>query len=131
MPISHSLVALALAACGVAWGQRHAGIPDLQAASPESQGLDSAVSAEALDFVRDKHIPLHSFLIVRNGMLVLEAYIWPYQGRELMTLHPSPRASRRRRSALRSTRGCSVESASEWCRSSRRRNPIRMVEEAD
>src|ERR1051326_5312527 len=42
-------------------------------ASPESQGLDSAVLAEALDFIRNKKIPLHSFLIVRNGVVVLDA----------------------------------------------------------
>lgn len=52
-------------------------------ASPESQGLDSAVLAEALDFVRIKRIPLHSFLIVRNGVMVLEAYFWPYRGFEV------------------------------------------------
>ncbi len=52
-------------------------------ASPESQGLDSAVLAEAVDYVRAKRIPLHSFLIVRNGVMVLEAYFWPYQGREV------------------------------------------------
>ncbi|MBL8231714.1 MAG: beta-lactamase family protein [Bryobacterales bacterium] len=58
-------------------------IPDWRTASPESQGLDSAVLAEALDYVRAKQIPLHSLLLVRNGVLVLEAYFWPYQGREV------------------------------------------------
>jgi CubicO group peptidase (beta-lactamase class C family) len=52
-------------------------------ASPESQGLDSAVLAEALDYVRSKQIPLHSFLIVRNGVVVLDAYFYPYSGREV------------------------------------------------
>ena len=52
-------------------------------ASPESQGLDSGVLAEALDYVRSQGIPLHSFLIVRNGVMVLDAYFWPYQGRDL------------------------------------------------
>jgi len=51
-------------------------------ASPESQGLDSAVLAEALDYVRSKGIPLHSFLIVRNGVVVLDAYLYPYTGHE-------------------------------------------------
>ncbi|MGC4054934.1 MAG: serine hydrolase [Paludibaculum sp.] len=61
------------------------GVPGAQwkVATPESQGMDSAVLAEALDFVRAKRIPLHSFLIVRNGVMVLEAYFWPYQGREV------------------------------------------------
>jgi hypothetical protein len=52
-------------------------------ASPESQGLDSAVLAEVLDYVRTKSIPLHSFLIVRNGVVVLDAYFYPYTGREV------------------------------------------------
>src|SRR5260370_20789401 len=56
---------------------------DWKTASPESQGLDSAVLAEALDHVRARHIPTHSFLIVRNGIIVLEAYFAPYQGREV------------------------------------------------
>ena len=48
-------------------------ITNWKTASPESQGLDSAVLAEALDYVRVNAIPLHSFLIVRNGVIVLEA----------------------------------------------------------
>lgn len=52
-------------------------------ASPESQGLDSAVLAEALDYIRTKRLPLHSFLIVRDGVLVLDAYFYPYSSREL------------------------------------------------
>lgn len=52
-------------------------------ASPESQGLDSAVLAEALDDVRAKKIPAHGLLIVRNGLIVLDAYFYPYQGREV------------------------------------------------
>lgn len=39
--------------------------------------------AEALDYVRSKGITLHSFLIVRNGVVILDAYFYPYTGREL------------------------------------------------
>jgi CubicO group peptidase (beta-lactamase class C family) len=52
-------------------------------ASPESQGLDSAVLADALDYVRARRIPVHSFLVVRNGVMILEAYFFPYRGREV------------------------------------------------
>jgi len=52
-------------------------------ASPESQGLDSAVLAEAIDYVLTKKIPVHSFLIVRNGVVVFDAYFYPYTGREV------------------------------------------------
>jgi len=51
--------------------------------TPESQGLDSDVLVEALNYVRANHIPLHSFLIVRNSVVVLEAYFYPYSGREV------------------------------------------------
>jgi len=36
----------------------------------------TAFLAEALDYVRIKSIPLHSFLIVRNGVLLLDAYFY-------------------------------------------------------
>src|SRR5215470_17127973 len=57
--------------------------PTWKTATPESQGLDSAVLAEALDYIRARGIPVHSFLVVRNGIIVLEAYFWPYQGSEV------------------------------------------------
>ncbi len=47
--------------------------------SPEAQGLDSRALAEAFDYVRRQRIPIHSFLIVRNGYLVLDAYFWPFR----------------------------------------------------
>ena len=48
-------------------------------ASPESQGLDPGALAQAFDFVRTHHVPIHSLLIVRHGYLVLDAYFWPFQ----------------------------------------------------
>ncbi|KAF1013517.1 MAG: 6-aminohexanoate-dimer hydrolase [Stenotrophomonas maltophilia] len=47
--------------------------------SPEAQGMDSAVLADALDYVRDHHTPIHSLTIVRNSHLVLDACVWPFQ----------------------------------------------------
>jgi CubicO group peptidase (beta-lactamase class C family) len=47
--------------------------------SPEAQGMDSKVLAEAFDYIRQRKIPIHSLLIVRNGYLVLDAYFWPFQ----------------------------------------------------
>jgi len=46
--------------------------------SPEAQGMDSRVLAEAFDYVRQRQIPIHSLQIVRNGFLVLDAYFWPF-----------------------------------------------------
>lgn len=47
--------------------------------SPEAQGMDSEVLAEAFDEIRRRHIAIHSLTIVRNGTLVLDAYFWPFQ----------------------------------------------------
>lgn len=47
--------------------------------SPEAQGMDSNVLAEAFDEIRRRQIPIHSLTIVRNGYLVLDAYFWPFQ----------------------------------------------------
>jgi len=41
--------------------------------------MDSRVLAEAFDYIRQRKIPIHSLLIVRNGYLVLDAYFWPFQ----------------------------------------------------
>ena len=47
--------------------------------SPEAQGMDSKVLAEAFDEIRRRQISIHSLTIVRNGYLVLDAYFWPFQ----------------------------------------------------
>lgn len=47
--------------------------------SPEAQGMDSKVLAQAFDYIREHKIPIHSLTIVRNGYLVLDAYFWPFQ----------------------------------------------------
>ena len=41
--------------------------------------MDSEVLANAFDYVRDHHTPIHSLTIVRNGYVVLDAYFWPFQ----------------------------------------------------
>src|ERR1700733_5142530 len=42
--------------------------------TPEAQGIDSAVLANALQTIRDRHIPVNSLLIERHGAVVLDAY---------------------------------------------------------
>jgi CubicO group peptidase (beta-lactamase class C family) len=74
--------------------------------TPESQGLDSDVLVEALNYVHANHIPLHSFLIVRNGVVVLEAYFYPYSGREVHDVASVTKSfTLRRRLALPSKKG--------------------------
>ena len=57
-----------------------------QRSSPESQGMDSRVLAEAFDYIRQRQIPIHSLTIVRNGYIVLDAYFWPFQNRQVHDL---------------------------------------------
>ena len=50
-----------------------------RSSTPEAQGMDSEVLAQAFDYVRQHQIPIHSLLIVRNGYVVLDAYFYPFQ----------------------------------------------------
>src|SRR5690242_15155952 len=49
-------------------------------ATPESQGIDSAKLTDAIDEVLDKHLGVHSLLVIRHGYTVLDAYFYPYDG---------------------------------------------------
>jgi CubicO group peptidase (beta-lactamase class C family) len=49
-----------------------------QAASPESQGIDSHTLAEMFQAIEQEDIDLDSLLILHNGSTVLEAYFYPY-----------------------------------------------------
>jgi CubicO group peptidase (beta-lactamase class C family) len=74
-------LALPAAAQGTDWpthGWRHS--------SAEAQGMDSRTLADALDYVRDHKIPIHSLLIIRNGSIVLDAYFWPFKDGQLHDL---------------------------------------------
>lgn len=46
--------------------------------SPEAQGMSSSDLADALEFARNNNINIHSLTIVRNGVMVLDAYFHPY-----------------------------------------------------
>jgi CubicO group peptidase (beta-lactamase class C family) len=47
-------------------------------AQPEQQGLDSQALASAVDQVLQKHLGVHSLLVIRHGYMVLDAYFYPY-----------------------------------------------------
>lgn len=72
---------LASAGVGVSARAPQAGWPTQgwHRSSPEAQGMDSSILAEAFDEIRRRQIPIHSLAIVRNGYLVLDAYFWPFQ----------------------------------------------------
>jgi CubicO group peptidase (beta-lactamase class C family) len=50
-------------------------------ATPESQGIDSGIIAEAINSARQQNLNIHSFLVVRNNYIVAEAYFFPYDGK--------------------------------------------------
>lgn len=50
-------------------------------ATPESQGIDSILLAEAISTARRSGINIHSLLVVRNNYIVAEAYFYPYDGK--------------------------------------------------
>jgi CubicO group peptidase (beta-lactamase class C family) len=49
-----------------------------QVSSPEAQGIDSSVLADALEQIQARHIPVHSLLIERHGEIVLDSYFYPF-----------------------------------------------------
>lgn len=55
-----------------------------QTASLESMGLDSSRLATVIESVKNNKIPIHSWMIIRNGYVLLDAYFYPYDG---TTLH--------------------------------------------
>ena len=55
-----------------------------QTVSPESMGLDSGKLATVLNTVKENKIPIHSWMVIRNGYVVLDSYFYPYDG---TTLH--------------------------------------------
>ena len=46
--------------------------------TPESQGFDSGLIADLLEYVRAKGQPLHNVLVIRRGQLILDASLYPY-----------------------------------------------------
>jgi len=79
------LLAVTLTACQVvAQGNEQTSFPPYwpthgwRVTTPEQQGIDSAKLAEVFDYLREHHVNIHSFLLVRNGYLVLDAYFYPY-----------------------------------------------------
>src|SRR5436309_4686701 len=66
---------LALHADTAYWPAEH-----WRTAQPESQGVDSQALAMVVDQVTQKHLGVHSLLLIRHGYAVLDAYFYPYDG---------------------------------------------------
>jgi CubicO group peptidase (beta-lactamase class C family) len=50
--------------------------------TPEAQGIDSAVLANAVETLKARNIPIHSLLVERNGYVVMDAYFFPFENNE-------------------------------------------------
>lgn len=81
--IASALALLLGAASTLAQGGEYWPTQGWRIATPESQGMDSGVLADALDAVRDRGTPIHSVTIVRNGYVVLDTAFWPYRDGQL------------------------------------------------
>ena len=46
--------------------------------SPEEQGIDAGLLVDMLEKIKEENLKIRSVIIIRNGKLVLEAYIHPY-----------------------------------------------------
>jgi CubicO group peptidase (beta-lactamase class C family) len=57
--------------------------------TPEAQGVDARVLARLFDFVRERRVPIHSLLIVRNGAIVLDASFFPCRSGDPHDLAPA------------------------------------------
>jgi CubicO group peptidase (beta-lactamase class C family) len=47
--------------------------------APEEQGFDAAALADVIEQIDAQDMPIDSLLVVRNGVLVLDAYFYPYR----------------------------------------------------
>ena len=52
---------------------------DFKKASPESKGIPSQHILQFLDDLEKKHIPMHSFLLLKEDVLLAEGYYSPYK----------------------------------------------------
>lgn len=46
--------------------------------TPEAQGMDSRLLADAVGFIMEQDCRLHSMLVIRNGYIVADAYFYPF-----------------------------------------------------
>lgn len=49
-----------------------------QTSTPEEQGFDSGKLADGLDAIQEKNIHIDSLLIIRNGYMILDSYLYPF-----------------------------------------------------
>ena len=87
----HRMLCFPLFACACvmfSWGcsgsESHPAAPgeSWPTAPPEEQGFDSAALAEIVEQIDEQDLPIDSMLVARNGVLILDAYFYPYLGEQ-------------------------------------------------
>src|SRR6266849_6459965 len=68
---------------GPSWGQEYWPTHGWRTTTPEQQGMDSDKLREAMDYIQQRDLNIHSMLIVRNGYVVVEAYFYPYDEKDV------------------------------------------------
>jgi len=55
--------------------------------TPEEQGMDSEVLAKMFEFIQQWKYDIHSLTIIRNGYLVVDATLYPFDLRSMHDTH--------------------------------------------
>ncbi len=77
---------LGFACVSLCWGcpssSSKSAAPGLEwtSAPPEEQGFDSAALAAVIEQIDEQDLPIDSIQVVRKGVLILDAYFYPYLG---------------------------------------------------
>lgn len=88
MPNTLRFLVLACGYIWIGWGcsssETESAAPgeDWPTAPPEEHGFDSAALAEVVERINEEDLPIDSLLLVRNGVLILDAYFYPYLGEQ-------------------------------------------------
>lgn len=59
---------------------------------PEAQGMDSGQLADMLEHIQQEGYRVHSIQIIRNGYLVLDSYIYPFNSEALHLIHSATKS---------------------------------------
>ena len=49
-----------------------------KSSTPEEQGMDSRLLADAVNYLQEQNIKVHSLTVIRNGYVITDAYYYPY-----------------------------------------------------
>jgi CubicO group peptidase (beta-lactamase class C family) len=58
--------------------KEHSPAQTWKTSTPEEQGVDSGELSKLFDLVKKNQVNIHSLQVIRNGVLVLDAYFYPY-----------------------------------------------------